>query len=239
MQSMTASDTPARDDHAAFDGALATAVEALGLRVGQPERERMWRHFQMVVEANRRFNLTRITAPAEAAVKHYADALTLLRASELRLPAAPRVLDVGTGAGFPAIPLAIVCPAWRITAIDGTGRKAAFVAACAAELQLNRVSALHSRAAELAREAGAAFDLVLLRAVARLEAGLNEVHRLVPPGGWIVFYKTRDLSAEEHRPAAAAARRLGFQEQPHVDLTLPLGDALLRRRLVVYRRVSG
>jgi len=150
MLDMWAREPPNTQDHDVFDAALCRAVAALGLAVDQGQRARMYAHFRRVIEANRVFNLTRITAPADAAVQHYADSLSLLAAPWIDAGGPLTVLDVGTGAGFPAIPLAIVCCHWDITAIDGTGKKARFVAETAAALKLTNVRAGHARAADLA-----------------------------------------------------------------------------------------
>ena len=129
--------TPPRNasaEHDRFDRALDEAADRIGVPTTAAQRSAMGHHFALMVEANRRFNLTRITTPVEAAIKHYADSLTLLTCPDIAAAAPITLLDVGTGAGFPAIPLAIVCPAWQVAAIDGTGKKARFVAESAAGL---------------------------------------------------------------------------------------------------------
>ncbi len=175
-----------QDDHDRFQTALVEATRAVGVALTDEQRGLMWEHFRLVVQANRQFNLTRITSAADAAVKHYADSLTLLAAPWIDADGGRplRVLDVGTGAGFPAVPLAIARPDWRITAIDSTAKKVRFVAEAVGRLGLTNVEARHARAADLARSKQERFDLVLLRAVSRIAAGLDEVHRLVPPGGF-------------------------------------------------------
>ena len=116
------------DDRQAFEEALLAACSAIRLSLTEPQRELMLAHYRRVVEANRHFNLTRITSPADAAVKHYVDSLTLMASPWVEADRSLTVVDVGTGAGFPAVPLAIMCPQWQILAIDGTGKKARFVA---------------------------------------------------------------------------------------------------------------
>jgi len=225
------------ETRAEFEGALTQALTALDVTADSIQRERMFAHYELVVEANRRFNLTRITAPAEAAVKHYADSLTVLTMPDTRTKQF-RVVDVGSGAGFPAVPLAIVCPRWQVLAIDGTGKKAAFVAECATRLRLPNLHAQHIRGADLARERGDVFDLVLLRAVSKLADGLREVHGLIAPGGRAVFYKTQHLEPAEAHAAAAAASNLKLTADSPLDCTLPCPDGTnLARRLIAYRRL--
>jgi len=224
------------DDREVFEATLADAAQALDLRLNDEQRAGMWRHFTLMVEANQQFNLTRITTPADAAIKHYADSLTLLVMGWAERDAALNALDVGTGAGFPAVPLAIICPTWRVTAIDGTGKKARFVAEAASALGLANLNAIHARAADLSRQGGATFDLVILRAVTKLGPGLEEVHRLVNAAGAIVFYKSGTCSGEELAAAEKIARRRGLSAAATHTLQLPSAEGPLERRLIRYAR---
>ena len=219
-----------------FAATLLAAVKSIELDLKAEQVEDMYRHYQLVVEANRRFNLTRITAPAEAAVKHYADSLAPLVDPRYADDRTLTILDVGTGAGFPAVPLAIVRPRWRITAIDGTGKKARFVADAVRALGLENLEAVHGRAAELARERPASFDLILLRAVGTLAKGLQETHRLLRPGGAAIFYKTASLDPAERREGRDTAERLGLRPQDDCDLTLHDPDGPLMRKLIRYEK---
>jgi len=225
-------------DRQVFDAALREACGALGVEAVPEDRARMYAHFREMVKANEQFNLTRITAPAEAAVKHYADSLALLAAPWLDVNRPLNVLDVGTGAGFPGIPLAIARPHWRITAIDGTGKKARFAAEVAATLKLDNVEVLHCRAADLVRSRAGTFDLVLLRAVGKIGPGLRETHRLARPGGAVVFYKTAGIKAGEISEGRGTAERLGLQEMNPFRISLPTPEGPLCRQLIGYRRRS-
>ena len=237
---------PAMGDHgmtspaerAAFDSALDAAAASIGLSLDGRHRDLMWTHFQAVVETNRKFNLTRITSPTDAAVKHYADSLALLAAPGIDRNRPLRVLDLGTGAGFPAIPLAVICEAWRVTAIDGTGKKARFLAESVAALGLGNVVARQARAADLAKVGSDSFDLVLLRAVGKLADGLAEVRTLAKVGAEVVFYKTANISEEELADGLQAADSVGFEALPLADVVLSSSDGPLHRRFVRYRRLA-
>lgn len=225
------------DDREAFDSALTQATDALGVPLSVVQRAGMWRHFLLMVEANRHFNLTRITEPADAALKHYADSLTLLAAGWADRDARMSVLDVGTGAGFPAVPLAIACPNWQVTAIDGTGKKARFVGDVARELELTNLTATHVRAADLARSAEPPkFDLIVMRAVTQIAAGIEESHRLINPAGAIIFYKSGTLGEEEMAAGDAEARRRRLNGAAVHKLQLPTAEGTLERRLIRYGR---
>ena len=220
------------DERRAFADALAAACSAIGLSPTQRQRELMLAHFERVVEANRHFNLTRITSPADAAVKHYADSLTLLAAPWIEAGQSLKVIDVGTGAGFPAVPLAIMCPQWRILAIDGTGKKARFVAETAEQMGLTNLEALHSRAADLSCEGGRLYDLILVRAVGRIAGVLRDVRHLGGPGSRIVFYKTNKIEAAEMKDGTREAKRLKLSPGEPFDVELASPDGPLRRRLI-------
>lgn len=223
---------------AAFRTALCDNVAAMGFRVSEPAVAAMWRHFTLVIERNRSINLTRILDPGEAAVKHYADSLALAAWAQAtahkKLPSesALSLLDVGTGAGFPAVPLAIVCPSWRITAIDGTRKKTDFLSSVAAELELTnlRVENTHSDHWPTA----ARFDVVTFRALAAMDKGLAKCARFARPGGFVVAYKTAQLSPDELATAKAPPARL-CPVDPFL-YELRCGDEVLRRALYALRK---
>lgn len=219
-----------------FDEALVAACTSIGLSPGRRQRERMLAHFRRVIEANRHFNLTRITTPADAAVKHYADSVTLLAAPWIDAARSMSVLDVGTGAGFPAVPLAIMCPRWRILAIDGTGKKARFVAETAEALGLDNLQARHARAEALSRDKAGSFDLILVRAVGKIAEVLRQVHGLVRLGGRIVFYKTDRIEAAEVLQGSKTAATLGLSMYDPVDIDLASPAGPLHRRLIPFAR---
>jgi len=211
----------------------------MGLRVDRAQRIIMWAHFQYVLEANRQFNLTRITTPVDAAVKHYADSLSLLCVPGIHAAGPLAVLDVGTGAGFPAVPLAILCREWQIIAIDGTAKKVRFVAETVAALGLANVEARQVRAADLGRQVGGTFDLVVLRAVAKLAAGLDEVHGVVRPGGEVILYKTAGIARDELAQGDRTARNLGLQPLDPVDVSVPSPEGAILRRFIRYGRPAS
>ncbi len=223
--------TTQRDE---FDAALQVGLEALGLAVPPDLRAKMFAHYEQLIEANRQFNLTRITAPADAAAKHYADSLTLLAMGWVKTSQKLTVLDVGTGAGFPAVPLAVVCKAWVITAIDGTGKKVRFVSSSASALGLRNLTARHARVEDMARHGEAKFDLVLVRAVGKIDQLLPDLAAVRSPGGSIVFYKTDQVDAEV-AAAEPVAGKLRLDMEMH-SVQLPPGAERLSRKLVRYHR---
>jgi len=185
---------------------------------------------------NERFNLTAITDDEGIQVKHFLDSLSVLLA--LPAGAAGRLIDVGTGAGFPGLPLKIVCPDLRVTLVEATGKKAAFCEAVAAKLGLSGVTVVKARAEEIgqAPEHREQYDWAVARAVAELAVLAEYLLPLVRVGGQAIAQKGAGAPAET-RAAEAAVRRLGGGPAQTRPVALPdLADA---RYLVVYAKVAA
>lgn len=190
----------------------------------------------MLSERNEMVNLTRITEPADAAIKHYADSLSLHVLALERGWAVTRLLDIGTGAGFPAVPLAVLRPEWHIHAIDGTGKKIQFVREVAEQLDLKNLTAEHAHSSHWTPDLR--FDLVTARALESLEAFLPEAARFVVPGGRIVAYKTVPLSVDA-KAALQATTPPELRHEEDFDYSLHTGDETIHRVLHVFRRESS
>ncbi|MCH8147842.1 MAG: 16S rRNA (guanine(527)-N(7))-methyltransferase RsmG [Planctomycetes bacterium] len=191
-------------------------------------------HFESLLEANSRMNLTRITNPIEAAVKHYADSLALLLWIRDRGIEVGTVLDVGSGAGFPAVPLAVMRPEWQVTALDGTAKKIGFIERVVETLRLPNLRAVHAHSAHW-RE-GRPADVVTVRAVAKLAKCLRDTADFVAPNGWLVAYKTTDISDDELSEAQLQCGDSGFRSEPPFKYELPLKDDRLQRALQSFRK---
>ncbi|MCH9003166.1 MAG: 16S rRNA (guanine(527)-N(7))-methyltransferase RsmG [Planctomycetes bacterium] len=191
-------------------------------------------HFESVLEANSRMNLTRITDPTEAAVKHYADSLALLLWIRDRGIEVGTVLDVGSGAGFPAVPLAVMRPDWQVTALDGTAKKIGFVEGVAETLGLPNLRAVHAHSTHW--RDGWTADVVTVRAVAKLAKCMRDTVDLVAPNGWLVAYKTADIGDDELSAAQLQCADGGFRSEPAFEYELPLKDDRLQRALYSFRK---
>ncbi len=196
------------------------------------------RYAELLVEWNAtRLNLTRLTAPRDIAVKHFLDALAILKA--MPVPQGANVLNIGTGAGLPGLALKIARPDLAVTLLDSTAKKLAFCRAVADDLSLASVITLHARAEDAARmpDQAASYDLVTARAVAPLERLLPWCAPFVRPGGVMVALK--GASVEDELPAARPiARRLGLSLSPSVAITLPEADELTVRHLILACRLK-
>ncbi len=143
---------------------LKTEAAAFGLTLNEKQLDLFDRYAEMLVESNRQFNLTAIKNPDEIVTKHFVDSLTVFTA--LDIPGKSKVIDIGTGAGFPGLPMLIYDNSLKITMLDSTGKKLDFVRYAVSELGLE-AQVLHEKAEELGRDKiRDKFDLAVSRAVA-------------------------------------------------------------------------
>jgi 16S rRNA (guanine527-N7)-methyltransferase len=215
-----------------IESQLLAGAEAFGLSLSADQTAQCVRYLELLYDANRRMNLTRVP-PEQAATLHLLDSLAVCRAVEVS--AARRLLDVGTGAGLPGVPLKIVFPLLRVTLLDATRKRLNFLDSVIADLGLSGISTIHARAEELALSPShrGAYDLVTARAVARLDRLAGWMLPFVKPDGSAVALKSGGAEAEIAE-AEAAIRRSGGIAARTVRLTLPGTD--ITRLLVVLRR---
>ncbi|MBN1514909.1 MAG: 16S rRNA (guanine(527)-N(7))-methyltransferase RsmG [Phycisphaerae bacterium] len=217
-----------------FALALRAALAPWGLEPTVEQRAVLAAHFEGVLEANRTFNLTRATDPAEAAVALYADSLAVVAWAHHNGLHVRQVLDAGTGAGFPAVPVAVIQPQWQVTAADATGKKACFVEETAKRLGISNLTVAHTRVEDICPPP--TYDLVLFKAVSQIDRCLKWCRRLVSGGGFAVLYKTPGLRQGEESAGRRAADRLGFAEAEPFAYALPCGVQSIERVLRVYVR---
>jgi 16S rRNA (guanine527-N7)-methyltransferase len=180
----------------------------LGLIFTEPQLTAFEKFSQLLIEGNKKANLTAITDPAGISVKHFADSLAIFSAFEI--PQDARVIDVGTGAGFPGIPLKIFRPDLSLTLLDASQKKLNFLEAAVAELDLNNVKLIHARAEEFSRnpEFRDSFDVSVSRAVAPLPMLCEFCLPYVKVGGHFFAYKSRS-AVEEVNSAQKIIKGLG------------------------------
>ncbi len=221
-------------DRSAYKKALQSALATIEIELPARGVEQLMQHFELVVETNRKFNLTRITLPTEFAVKHHVDSLAIvawLRDTDANVS---RFLDIGTGAGVPAVPLAVALPDSHVCAMDGTGKKARFVEEIARTLDLANLSAVHARAEHW--KADRPFDVVCFKAIGPLDRCLRLAAPHVERGGFVIAYKTADLDEAERVAGTGTARELGFATPELFAYELDCGEERLRRALWIFRR---
>ena len=197
-----------------------------------PNREEVVRrcaaHLRAIVEANESMNLTRIVSPREAAIKHVLDSLIPWKL----FARAKHILDAGTGAGFPGIPLALVFPEKQFTLAESIQKKARFVESAVAALELKNVKVEPRRVEELKDR----FDIVTARAFAPLDKALDFLSPTLKSGAAALLYKGPDAANE----IAAATRALSkLKAHAEVVMTYELPEALGSRTIIRAALISA
>lgn len=178
------------------------AGQACGIEITEDQSAQMIAYMEGLLEANARVNVTRIVDEDEFIEKHLIDSLTALQYID---HSAKTILDVGTGGGFPGVPLAIMRPEARLVLVDATGKKLAVIDTLCKQIGIDNVTVLQGRAEELGRQAEhrEAYDCVVSRAVANLGLLSELCLPLVRPGG--VFLALKGKNYLEEMPAGERA----------------------------------
>ena len=184
----------------------------------------------LLLKKNEVMNLTAITDPKDVAALHLLDSLTLLTAADF---ANKRLIDVGTGAGFPGLPIAIACPDCQVTLLDSLGKRVDFLQEVCAALSLSNVTCVHARAEEYVQSCREQYDIAASRAVAELRTLSELCLPYVKPGGLFLAMKSVDTE-EELTAAQPAIRLLGAQTERIIDCPLPSTE--ITHRLIVLRK---
>ena len=193
------------------------------------------RFYEMIVEKNKVMNLTAITDFEEVAIKHFADSLTIGRAIK---PETQKIIDVGTGAGFPGIPLKIVYPGIRLTLLDSLNKRLVFLNEVIDELGLKDIETVHARAEEAASmpDYREQYDIVVSRAVANLSTLVEYCLPFASVGGCFISYKGEKAAAELSE-AGKAIKVLGGGNAVSYDFSLVGTD--YSRSLIRINKISS
>jgi 16S rRNA (guanine527-N7)-methyltransferase len=194
--------------------------EHLGLTLTPAQLDAFHWYLDELLLWNTRHNLTAIVEPSEIVVKHFLDSLTIL--PRLGRAAAGRVIDIGTGAGFPGLPLRIVAESMQLTLVEATTKKVDFCRAVVSGLSLRRVEVLHARAEDLGHleDHREVYDVALARAVAAMPVLVEYLLPFVRVGGRVLAQKGEGGPAEAQQ-AEAAIRLLGGRLRQILPVELP------------------
>lgn len=187
---------------------LIDALEDMGLYYNEEMLRKFQRYMELILEWNEKVNLTSITDQQDFIKKHYIDSISICAFPQIS--DAKSVIDVGTGAGFPGIPLAILFPDKKFLLMDSLNKRIRIIDEIAREIDLKNVEFRHARAEELARDKAfrEQFDLCVSRAVANLAVLSEYCLPFVKPGGWFAPYKT-EAAEEELKGSIRSIEILG------------------------------
>ena len=219
---------PARVEKQYFIPLLQETSREVGVQLSPFQGEQFWLYLQELLDWNRRVNLTAITDPAEIVIKHFVDSLTPLP----YLGSATSLLDVGSGAGFPGIPLKIAAPDLRLSLVDANRKKISFLKQVVRTLELREVTVRHGRIEDLPPPEEP-YTTIISRAFRRLEPLLEMVSPLIAPGCTLIAM-LGPTRAPEHRLFRELASAHGLKLSQIVPLELPRGRG--GRTLAFFRR---
>ncbi len=211
-------------------------LETLGIRLTDVQKRQFDRYYELLIEWNRVMNLTGITEYDEVNLKHFTDSLTIVRIKDMENVST--LIDVGTGAGFPGIPVKIAFPHIKVTLLDSLNKRIKFLNQVVEELDLEDVVTLHGRAEDYAKkeEYREQFDLCASRAVANLSTLSEYCLPFIKKGGCFVSYKSAD-SDEEIQQSEKALDILGGKIEKVDKFVLPGSD--MGRALVMIEKVKN
>ena len=213
---------------------LQQVAAAMGVVVDDRQLAKFAAYYEFLLEYNQKVNLTRITEPLDVAVKHFGDSFFLLKPG--LIPAGARVADIGTGAGVPGIPLAIMRPGLRVVLVDSLRKRTVFLTEAVERLGLANVEVVWSRAEDLGHKPDfrERFDVVLARAVASLNVLTELCLPLVKKGGAFLALKG-PRAQEELAQAQAAIALLGGGGATLLEAELPIQPEV-RAILQIHKR---
>lgn len=241
---MPAANSPHPIDFSGFLPHLQDLAAQAGLELGLHQAQQMEAFALTLAETNRKFNLTALDQPEDIAALHILDSVLVLdqlvaEVDELKSGSQPlSLVDLGTGAGLPGIPIKVMWPQISLTLVDGTWKKVRFLIGVMETLGLANTRVLHGRAEDLARQPvhRGQYDMVVARGLARLPTLLEYAIPWLQTGGLLLAYKGPDFPAE-FQDAQQSLRLLKAEVERVIPIKIP--ERNVTRRVVVVRKLAA
>ncbi len=215
-----------------FSKELKEKSKSINIQLEDKQIEKFYNYMNLLLERNEKMNLTAITEPKEVILKHFIDSATIIKYIENGM----QIVDVGTGAGFPGIPLNIINSEASYTLVDSLNKRINFLDEVINSLQLNNINTIHSRIEEFGRDNKESFDIATSRAVASLNILLEYLLPLVKIGGICICMKGSNVK-EEIENSKKALDVLGGRIEKIEEIILPNSD--IRRSIIIVRKVNA
>lgn len=218
-----------------FEQCMRKSLEDMHISVTAEQLEQLEQYYELLIQKNKVMNLTAITELEEVAVKHFADSLSLVKAVPNLGELPVKIIDVGTGAGFPGIPLKIIFPKLDITLLDSLNKRVKFLNEVIGTLKLQGITAVHGRAEDYGRDKKYRenFDFCVSRAVANLAVLSEYCVPFVKIEGYFIPYKSGQID-EELKQAEKAVKTFGGKIEKKTAFTLPGTD--MERSLISIKK---
>lgn len=208
---------------------IINQANAMNVTMKEKQAKQFYEYMLLLLEWNQKMNLTAITNPQEIMTKHFVDSITILTEIEEE----KKVIDIGTGAGFPGIPIKIMQEKQNITLLDSLQKRITFLQEVIQKLNLQNMTAVHERVEEFAMKNKEAYDIVTSRAVAKLNVLAEYMLPLTKIGGKAICMKANNIE-EELKEAKKAIEVLGGTIEKVKTITLP--NTNIERNIVVIQK---
>ncbi len=214
-----------------FSELLKNGMKKLEIEITEKQIEQFYLYMKLLLEWNEKINLTAIVEPKEVIQKHFIDSATIIK----HLTKAKKIIDIGTGAGFPGIPVKIIKPEIEVVLLDSLNKRIMFLEELILKLELKNIKSIHSRAEEAGKNKDyrEKFDVVVSRAVANMSTLSEYTIPFIKIGGKGIYLKGSEID-EELEQSKKAINVLGGKIEKIENFTLP--DSDIKRNNVIIRK---
>ena len=215
-----------------FSKELEEKSKLINIELNEEQIQKFYKYMNLLLEWNEKINLTAITEPKEVILKHFIDSATIIKYIQNDM----QIVDVGTGAGFPGIPLNIVDSKANYLLVDSLNKRVNFLNEVINNLELKNINTVHSRIEDFGKDNKESFDIATSRAVASLNVLLEYLLPLVKIGGICICMKGSNIK-EEIENSKKALEILGGNIEKIEEITLPNSD--IKRNIIIVRKIKN